>query len=108
VVKKGNSASSTSGGWRNLAWPLKPSQTFTDAQLRASRWAVSLPGTATVLPTNRRALQWVVRSALGDQPPEPRPVHHAIIQKVRSVLVHQSWDQETEKQLQSQGYQNVK
>ena len=34
----------------------------------------------------------------GQQPPEPLPVHPAIIQKVRSVQVHQSWDQETEKQ----------
>ena len=35
----------------------------------------------------------------GQQPPEPLPVHPAIIQKARSVQVHQSWDRETEKQL---------
>jgi hypothetical protein len=37
--------SSTSGGQRNLACHLKPSQIFTAAQSRASCWAVSLPGT---------------------------------------------------------------
>ena len=36
--------------WRNLIWPLKPSQTFTDAQLRASCRAVSPPGTTTAPP----------------------------------------------------------
>uniref|UniRef100_A0A8C7DCX0 Uncharacterized protein n=1 Tax=Oncorhynchus kisutch TaxID=8019 RepID=A0A8C7DCX0_ONCKI len=41
----------------------------------------------------------------GHQPPEPLPVHPAIIQKARSVQVHQSWDRETEKQLLSQGHQ---
>ena len=44
----------------------------------------------------------------GQQPPEPLPVHPAIIQKARSVQVHQSWDRETEKQLLSQGHQTVK
>ena len=44
----------------------------------------------------------------GQQPPEPLPVHPAIIQKERSVQVHQSRDRETEKQLLSQGYQTVK
>ena len=38
--EEGNSPSSTSGGRRNLAWPLKPSQTFTDAQLRASMLSI--------------------------------------------------------------------
>ena len=84
---------------------------------------------------NRKALQRVVRSAQritrgqstcppghlhhpmsqeghkdhqGQQPPEPLPVHPAIIQKARSVQVHQSWDRETEKQLLSQGHQTVK
>jgi uncharacterized protein with PQ loop repeat len=38
----GEEGSSTSGGWRNLAWPLKPSQTFTNAQLRAFCRAVSV------------------------------------------------------------------
>ena len=42
------------------------------------------------------------------QPPEPLPVYPAIIQKVRSVQVHQSWDRETEKHLLSQGHQTVK
>ena len=32
----------------------------------------------------------------------------AIIQKAKSVQVHQSWDRETEKQLLSQGHQTVK
>uniref|UniRef100_A0A8C8C8U8 Integrin alpha-2 domain-containing protein n=1 Tax=Oncorhynchus tshawytscha TaxID=74940 RepID=A0A8C8C8U8_ONCTS len=41
----------------------------------------------------------------GHQPPEPLPVHPAVIQKARSVQVHQSWDRETEKQLLSQGHQ---
>jgi hypothetical protein len=36
------------------------------------------------------------------------PVHPTIIQKARSVQVHQSWDRETEKQLLSQGHQTVK
>jgi hypothetical protein len=35
------------GGWSNVACHLKPSQTFTDAQLRASYRAVSPPGMAT-------------------------------------------------------------
>ena len=35
---------------------------------------------------------------------QPLPVHPAIIQKTRSVQVHQSWDRETEKQLLSQGH----
>jgi hypothetical protein len=37
-----------------------------------------------------------------------RVVHPAIIQKARSVQVHQRGDQETEKQLLSQGHQTVK
>jgi hypothetical protein len=44
----------------------------------------------------------------GQQPPEPLPVHPAIIQKARSVQVHQSWDRETEKQLLSQGHPIIK
>ena len=43
----------------------------------------------------------------GQQPPEPLTVHPAIIQKARSVQVHQSRDRETEKQLLSQGHQTV-
>ena len=38
-----NSTSSTLGGRRHLAWPLRPSQTSADAPLRASCRAVSLP-----------------------------------------------------------------
>jgi hypothetical protein len=41
----------------------------------------------------------------GQQPPEPLPVHHAVIQNARSVQVHQSGDRETEKPLLSQGHQ---
>ena len=44
----------------------------------------------------------------GQQPPESLPVHPAIIQKAKSVQVHQSRDRETEKQLLSQGHQTVK
>ena len=44
----------------------------------------------------------------GQQSPKPLPVHPAIIQKARSIWVHQSWDRETEKQLLSQGHQTVK
>ena len=44
----------------------------------------------------------------GQQPPEPLPVHPAIIQKAKSVQVRQSWDRETEKQLLSQGLQTLK
>jgi hypothetical protein len=44
----------------------------------------------------------------GQQPPEPLPVHTAIIQKARSVQLHQSWDREIEKQLPSQGHQTAK
>ena len=44
----------------------------------------------------------------GHQPPEPLPVHPAIIQKANSAQVHQSWDWETEKQLLRQGHQTVK
>ena len=39
--------SPTSGGGINLAWPLTPSQTSTDAPLRAFCWAVSPHGTTT-------------------------------------------------------------
>ena len=39
-----NSASSTSGGGRNLAWPWRPLQSSTDAPLRAPCRAVSPPG----------------------------------------------------------------
>jgi hypothetical protein len=42
---------------------LKPSQTFTDAQLRESSRAVSPPGMATAPPCNRRTPQRVVWSA---------------------------------------------
>ena len=42
----------------------------------------------------------------GQKPPEPLPVHPAIIQKARSVQVHQAGT--TEKQLLSQGHQTVK
>jgi hypothetical protein len=44
----------------------------------------------------------------GHQPLEPRPVHPTIIQKVRSVHMHQSWDREIEAVFQSQGHQTVK
>ena len=76
---------------------------------------------------NHKALQKVVRSAQhinggklpdlqdtyftaqeGNQPPKPLPVHPSIIQKARSLQVHQSWDRETEKQLLSQDHQTVK
>ena len=110
--RRHNSASSTSGGWRNWPWHLKPSQTFTDTQLR-----VSLPGTATapqgspegvaVCPTHHRgrlpALQDTYttrrhRKAKNIIKDNNHPGH---CQKARSIQVHQSWDQETEKQLQS-------
>ena len=45
--RRRNSACSTSGGWRNLSWRLRPSQTFTDTQLRAYCRAVSPPNMAT-------------------------------------------------------------
>jgi hypothetical protein len=38
----------------NRTWPLRPSETFTDAHLRASCQAVSTPGTATAPPTTVR------------------------------------------------------
>ena len=41
----------------------------------------------------------------GHQPPEPLPVYPAVIQMVRSVQVHQSWDREIESVFQSQGHQ---
>ena len=126
-----NRASSTSGARRNLACHPKPWQTFTDAQSRASCRAVSPPGTVTAPPT-RKALQRVCtthhrgkttcppgylqqpmsqegqKDYQGQQPPEPLTVHPAIIQKARSVQVHQSWDRETEKQLLSQFHQTAK
>ena len=46
-----------------MAYHLKPSQTFTDAQLRASCQVVSPLGTATAPFRNRMALQRVVQSA---------------------------------------------
>ena len=108
-------------------------QTFMDAQLRASCRAVSPPCTATAPPTTTRLSRgWCWRhSAPGEnylpsrtttasdvtgrpkrssrqQPPEPLPDQLTTIQKARSVQVHQSWDQETEKQFLSQGHQTVK
>ena len=56
VVKKGRR------GWRNLAWPLRPSQTSTNAPLRASCRSVSPPGCNCTV-CNRRALQKVLQSA---------------------------------------------
>jgi hypothetical protein len=94
-----------------------------------SGWNTAWYGNCTA--RNRRALQRVVRSgqlitggklpALQDtsstrchrkakkiikrqQPPEPLPLHPAIIQKVRSVQVHQSFGPT----LLSQGHQTVK
>ena len=56
--RRRNSTSSTSGGRINLAWSLRPSQTFTDVQLRASCQAVSLPGMATALPATTGLSRW--------------------------------------------------
>ena len=117
---------------------LKPSQTFTDAQLRASCQAVSPPGTATSPPTTTRLSSgWC---GLHNAPPGTNylPSRTAtapdVIGKPKRSLrtpstratacspryhpedkvntgaskVHQSWDRETEKQLLSQGHQTVK
>jgi hypothetical protein len=121
-----NSASSISGGWRNLSWTLRPSQTFTEAQLRASCLS-GWYGNCTT--RNRRVVcpkhhqghtvgfpghlkhqmsQEIQKDHQGHQPPEPWPVLPAIIQKSRSIQVHQSWDRESEKQLLSQVHQTVK
>ena len=51
---------------------------------------------------------WCQKDHQGQQPSEPLPFHPAVIQKARSVQVHQSWDRESEKQLLSQGHQTVK
>ena len=106
----------------DLTCHLTPSQTFIDAQLRASCRAVTLPGMATALPTTTRLSRgWcgLHNASLGqttcppghlyhEQPPKPLPVHPTTIQKARSVQVHQSLDRETEKQLLSQVRQTVK
>jgi hypothetical protein len=94
----------------------------TDAQLRASYWAVSPPGTATALPTTAGLSRgWCglhnaspgpnylpsrtptapdvtgrTKDHQGQQPPKPLPFHPVTTQKARSVQVHQSWDRETE------------
>ena len=117
-----------------MAWHLNPSQTFTDAQLRASWQAVSPPGTAKAAhATSGLSRGWCglpnpspgqgtcppghlqhpmsqegQKDHQGQKPPKLLPVHPATIQKARSVKVHQSGDQETEKQLLSQGHQTVK
>ena len=117
-----------------MACHLKHSQTFTDAQSRASCRAVSPPGKATAPPqpqaspegsavctTHHRGQttcppghllhpmsQKGQKDNQGQQPPEPLPVHPAIIQKARSVQVHQSWGGETENHILSQGHQTVK
>ena len=44
----------------------------------------------------------------GPQPPEPRPVHPATIEKAETVQVNESGDRETDKQLLSPGHQTVK
>jgi hypothetical protein len=44
----------------------------------------------------------------GPQPPEPWPVHPTPIEKVETVQVHKSCDQETDKQFLSPGHQTVK
>ena len=94
---------------------------FYRCTFRASCRAVTPPGTATAQPANaglsKRVLpghlqhpmsQEVQKDHQGHQKPEPRPVHQAIIQKAKSVQVHQSWDRETEKQLLPQDRQIVK
>jgi hypothetical protein len=85
-----------------LTWHLKPSQTFTDTQLRASCRAVSLPGTAIAPPAtawNSRGWCSLPNASLGanvlhhvghlhhpksqegqednqgQQPAEPLPIH---------------------------------
>ena len=93
----------------------KHSQTFTDAQSRASCRAVASYSNCSA--HNRKALQRVVGSAqritegklpalqdtyttrchrkakkIRQQPPEPLPVQPAILQRARSVQVHQSGD----------------
>ena len=50
-----------SGGWRNVACHLKPSQTFKDAQLRVSCRAASPTGSATAPPTTA----WLFRGWCG-------------------------------------------
>ena len=95
--------------------------TLTDAQLRASCRAVSPPGMATAPSSTQGSpeggavctthhwgqttcppghLQHPMshegqKDHQGQQPPEPLPVHPAIIQKARSVQVHQSGDGKT-------------
>jgi hypothetical protein len=115
-----------------LACHLTLSQTFTDAQLRASFRAASPTGTATAPPkTAGLSRGWcgLHKASLGattcppghpqhlmsqegqkdpqGQPPEPLPVHPSTTQEARSVQMHQSWDRETEAIFQSQGHQTV-
>ena len=130
--RRSNSASSTSGGWRNVA--LSPT-TLTNVY-RCTIESI-LPGYNTAWYSNCTAhncrdLQRVVRSAqhsTGGKLPtlqdicctrchkkakkmikdnnHPSHCHPATIQKARSVQVHQSWDRKTEKYLLSQGHQTV-
>jgi hypothetical protein len=133
VVKKAQQCLFYSGGWRNVTCHLKPSQTFTDAQLRASCRAVSPLGTETAPPSTARLSRgWcgLLKPTLDANylpsrtPTAPRchrkakkiikDINHlshclfTTIQKARSVQVHQSRDRETEKQLLSQGHQTAK
>ena len=57
--RRRNSASSNSGGWRNLACHLNHSQTFTDEQSRGSCQAASQPSMETAPPlTTRLSRGW--------------------------------------------------
>ena len=124
--EEGN-ASSTSGGWRNVALLLRHSQTLTDAQLRASSQAVSLPGTATAwlsrgwcgLPNASPGAHCLPSRTPTGRPKRPKNIkdinhlNHSLFTPLSSrrwgtVQLHQSWDRETENQLPSEGRQTVK
>jgi hypothetical protein len=82
-----NSASSTSGGWGNVSWHLKPSQTFTDAQLRASCQAVSPPATTGL---SRVWSGLPLASPVANYLPSRTPKEPKCHKKAKQIINHQS------------------
>jgi hypothetical protein len=102
----------TTGGWRNLAWPLRPSQAFIDEPLKGYCLRLSPPGMATALSaTTRLSREWCglpkaspvahclpfrTSTAPGvtgrPRRSELRLVHPTTIHKTRSVQVNISWE----------------
>ena len=84
--------------YRRLVWQLHHPQPQGSAEGSAV-CTTHHPGQTTCPPGHQQhpMSQEGQKDNQGQQPPKPLPVHPAIIQKARSVHVHQSWDRETKK-----------